>query len=453
MLKGEETRRKPPLREFTMEEINAQENKDGRILVVINGQVYDVSNFLDKHPGGDLVLRNVAGKDCTDVFENYHQGRVSQSSLGRFLVGQVSDQQPVYPHVQDFRAVRQELINSGMFQVQKSYYVRVYASSAALFVVSMYFSLACGESIPCHMLGAALLGFFWQQFAGVGHDLGHSNVSQNLRQDHRVGSMLGCFLTGISMAWWKRNHNTHHVSVNSIEHDPDIQHMPIFLLSEDALLKPFWSSFYSKWVQMDSISSRLVGQQHILFFPIMLVARFNLYAQSWIFLMNSSMKTDYRRIEICALSAFACWYLTVAWSFSTWTESVAWVMLAHAVAGFLHIQIVVSHWAMETYHGHSYNTADDEWYRLQLNTTMNIECSPWMDWFHFGLQFQIEHHLFPSLPRHNLRYASKLVKEACERNGIVYHSHSITEAILMTLKTLSDMAARAREHALHDHCD
>ena len=134
LLKGEQAQGNKPLREFSMKEINAQEEKDGRILIAINGLVYDVSNFLDKHPGGDLVLRNVAGKDCTDVFENYHQGRVSQSSLGRLLVGQVSDPQPVYDHVKDFRAVRQELINSGMFQVDKSYYARVYASSAALFV-------------------------------------------------------------------------------------------------------------------------------------------------------------------------------------------------------------------------------------------------------------------------------------------------------------------------------
>ena len=57
-----------------------------------------------------------------------------------------------------------------------------------------------------------------------------------------------------------------------------------------------------------------------------------------------------------------------------------------------------------------YTCDENDWFRLQLATTMDVDCSEWMDWFHGGLQFQIEHHLFPRVPRHNLREVQKLVK-------------------------------------------
>lgn len=54
--------------------------------------------------------------------------------------------------------------------------------------------------------------------------------------------------------------------------------------------------------------------------------------------------------------------------------------------------------------------------------TNNVSCPEWMDWFHGGLQYQIEHHLFPDLPRHHLRAASKFVRQMCADLDIEYHA-------------------------------
>ena len=56
----------------------------------------------------------------------------------------------------------------------------------------------------------------------------------------------------------------------------------------------------------------------------------------------------YRRLEIASLSFYWLWLSSVLLSFPTWKETVAWLLVSHFVAGFLHLQIVVSHWAMET---------------------------------------------------------------------------------------------------------
>ena len=91
-----------------------------------------------------------------------------------------------------------------------------------------------------------------------------------------------------------------------------------------------------------------------------------------------------------------------------------WLFLSHAVSGILHVQIVLSHWSMHSYVGRAYTGPDDEWYITTMRTTMNVDTPKWLDFVHIGLQFQIEHHLFPRLPRHNLRLARDMVREVVE---------------------------------------
>jgi hypothetical protein len=91
-------------------------------------------------------------------------------------------------------------------------------------------------------------------------------------------------------------------------------------------------------------------------------------------------------------------------------------MVSHAVAGILHVQIVLSHWSMHSYEGRAYTGADDEWHITTMRTTMNVATPPPLDFVHIGLQFQVEHHLYPRLPRHNLRIARDMVKEVVDKH-------------------------------------
>merc|ERR1719440_1316143 len=134
----------------------------------------------------------------------------------------------------------------------------------------------------------------------------------------------------------------------------------------------------------------------------------------------------------------------------TGNERLAYILIAHAVSGLLHVQICLSHFALTAYNGRAYNNDDDEWFRLQLMTTQNIDCPEWMDWFHGGLQFQIEHHLWPRLPRHNLRYASTLVRKFCEENDVHYHMPKWIEGNRELVASLKKVALNARTAKLSD---
>merc|ERR1719231_1847327 len=91
-------------------------------------------------------------------------------------------------------------------------------------------------------------------------------------------------------------------------------------------------------------------------------------------------------------------------------ERISYLLLSHAFAALLHIQICLSHFAEETYEGLPYGNDKVDWFRTQLRTTMNISCPPWLYWFHGGLQFQVEHHLYPRIPRRHLRRASQIIQ-------------------------------------------
>mmetsp|Transcript_31937 Transcript_31937/g.101491 ORF Transcript_31937/g.101491 Transcript_31937/m.101491 type:complete len:560 (+) Transcript_31937:89-1768(+) len=435
-----------PTKKFTMEEV-AKHNKKDDLWMIVDGMAYDVTRYVDKHPGGALPMENMAGKDCTDVFANYHAAKVYKNMLPAYYIGEVSDYK-VYPHVADFRRVRQELLRRGLFETDMRFYWKMASWHALLFFGALYMSLG-GASTAARMGGAAVMGIFWQQLAGIGHDVGHSAVTHVFWLDHLIGSTLAS-LMGLSTCWWKRNHNTHHVVCNSVENDPDIQHMPLIAVTPRVFAKPYWSTYYTKWVSMDGAAKFLVGNQHFIFYPMMAVARFNLYVQSWILLLSSE-RMLYRKVEICAMLVYCSWVVKLATSMPTWLEMLGWLLTSHAVAGILHVQIVISHWAMETYHGHAYNDETDDWYITQLKTTMNVDTHPMLDFVHIGLQFQIEHHLYPRLPRHNLRKARELVQEVCKKHDIHYHEPGFFQANIETMQALYRTALNAKESQKGSH--
>jgi delta8-fatty-acid desaturase len=433
-----------PLPKFTMAEV-AKHNTIDDCWIILDNRCYDITRYVSKHPGGVGPVVNMAGKDATDVFANYHAARVYKQLLPAFLVGEVTDV-VVYPHVADFRAARQEMLRQGLFETDYTYYAKLGTWMAFLFVTSVLLSLGHigGGGAGMRMLGAAIMGICWQQLAGLGHDLGHSGVTHDFHTDHKIASCLSAVM-GLSVCWWKSDHNTHHVVCNAVEHDPNIQHMPMLAVTPKIFQKPFWDTYHKKIVGMDWFARFLVSNQHIYFYPLMALGRWNLYVQGLVYLITLHDRANYRKTELVGITSFFVWMFTLAFSMPTWALAIGWIMVSHAVAGILHVQIVLSHWSMETYKGSPYASKETEWYLMQLRTSMNVATPEWLDWVHIGLQFQIEHHLFPRLPRHNLRKARELVKAICKKHGIYYHEPGFFEGNLEMWGALRDTAMEARK--------
>lgn len=262
---------------------------------------------------------------------------------------------------------------------------------------------------------------------------------------------------------------------NSETHDPDIQHMPVFAVSE-RMLRGFYSYYHQKVFAFDALAQGLLARQHVLYYPIMAVAKVNLYVQTHMYLLLNATQSS-----TLELAGMLCHYASIGlalYSLPTMAARAACFAAAMAVAGLLHVQITLSHFGMDTYEvrarhapaagqrgrgvsppahpgprapprpqGTHYRASDESWWHKQLSGTIDVVCSPWLDWFHGGLQYQTVHHLYPRLPRFALRPASAEVAAAAEKSGLTYHRASFGAANLLVLNTLRKTARACRSAA------
>jgi len=435
-------------------------NPDSLCLIIVNQRIYNCTAWQSTHPGGHLTIRALCGKDATANLLANHDDRILEKWLPRFYYGEVKESPwnneklleeednkcsrataEEIKAVLAFQQLSLTLRESGMFQTSYYFYYVMFAWLALLFSLVLA-GVFCSDLLWVHSLAGLTLGLFWQQVAFLGHDLGHNGVTHDRIKDSLLGIFFGNFCSGIGVGWWKRSHNVHHIVTNSIDFDPDIQHMPIFAITPAFLKKPIFSTFYNKFLDPPNWFAHLmIRYQHWLYYPVMAFARFNLYAQGIMHSVGigpySIQEVVFRRdLQILALIGFWIWLIALTLQLPTWTSRAVFFLLAHNVAGILHVQITLSHFAMASYHGVTYDNASNGYLFTQLNGSMDIDCPPWLDWFHGGLQFQAVHHLWPSVPRHNLRNLQKVLISFCQEHKLPYHHVGFFAANRMVLKAL-----------------
>ena len=510
------------------------------------GEEYDIGAFAARHPGGSLVLQQLLGQDCTDVFAVHHPPRLVQQAKdvaeGQLAKGMLAPlhrgKSSRFPGAgersamqRDFDAIIRQLEAEGKFAPTPLYYTTKAVILACVLATAVWLILMANNhtaqlanaatlakplqstlynnataaiytttvplstsaptvppsilssllsavlpsySLLLYTLSALTIGMFWQQLAFLGHDAGHNQLTGSTRTDYVYAWLVTAFF-GVSGSWWKRSHNVHHVHTNSIECDPDIQHLPMLAVSED-ILKGFYSTYHQKTFTFDRVAQAFVRYQHLLYYPLMSIARANLYVQSFLLVLNPNVKVPHRRADLVALLLYWCWFIALmrllphSYLLRFW-----YYILSHAVVGLIHVQITLSHFAMPAYHGatmpdtlpvssttphdlhkHIHNHAVDSatgtihnsalsevdrFFHTQFTTTMNVDCSRWLDWLHGGLQFQVEHHLLPRLPRKHLRYVmERHIRPFAAKHKLPYHSYSFVDANKLVYQQLKQQA-------------
>lgn len=227
------------------------------------------------------------------------------------------------------------------------------------------------------------------------------------------------------------------------EHDPDIQNVPLFATCP-SFFKSIHSSYYDFTFVWDKAADFAVRYQKYTYYPVMGVARFNLYILSIHHLLlgpRPSPSTRWiRKTEIAGIAFYWFWfgYCLVWRTLPDWPTRIAFVLISHIITMPLHVQITLSHWGMAT--------ADlgegESFPQRQLRTTMDVDCPAWLDFIHGGLQFQAVHHLFPRVPRHNLRRLQVLVRKFCEDSGIKYSIYGFVNGNKKVLSRLEEVTAQ-----------
>ncbi|XP_075913316.1 acyl-CoA (8-3)-desaturase [Petromyzon marinus] len=401
--------------------------------LVVERRVYDVTAWGARHPGGPRVLAHYAGEDATDAFRAFHinQGLV-QRYLKTLLVGELAPDQPsCEPHknaslTEDFRSLRSHVERSGLLRPS-----RIFFSIALLHILLLdllaWLSLrALGASLHGWLLTAVLLGTVQAQAGWLQHDFGHLSVFPTSRWNHWVHKFVIGHLKGAPASWWNHLHFQHHAKPNVFRKDPDINMHPLLFALGKTLATELGEQ-KKKYMPYN--------HQHKYFFLLGPPALIPLYFQWYIFVFAIKRKqwadfawmlTFYLRFLVCYVPLLGLGGSLLMLAFVRFLESNWFVWVTQ-----------MNHIPMNIDRDHQ-----RDWTTTQLQATCNVDQSLFNDWFTGHLNFQIEHHLFPTMPRHNYHKVSPLVKSLCSKHGLDYQSKTLITAfgdIVRSLKVSGDL--------------
>jgi fatty acid desaturase len=272
---------------------------------------------------------------------------------------------------------------------------------------------------------AAFLAIMFTQVGFLGHDAGHRQICAARRPSYVLGLLLGNLGIGLSFGWWVAKHNRHHANPNTEGADPDI--------ALGALALTPGQSAGSRG------ASRIVYRcQAFLFFPMLLGEAFSLHVSSIQALSRRSGR--HRLAEAALLAAHFAVYLTVIFLVLSPVKAVAFILVQQGLFGvYLGASFAPNHKGMPIL------SRDDEhdFLRRQVLTSRNIRGNWFTDLALGGLNYQIEHHLFPSMPRPSLRRSQPLIREFCLEHGLPYTQASLVGSYAQALRHLHAVGAQA----------
>jgi len=332
-------------------------------------------------------------------------------------------------YVSHFSDLLREVRDAGLLRRRHLYYwthiVVAVLSFAAIWVA--FFAL--GDS--WWQLGlAALLGLVVTQFGFLGHDAAHRQIFESATWNAWSARIFAGAFAGLSYAWWRAKHAKHHQAPNQEDVDPDIG--PGAIAFTPAIVAARQTGF-AGW---------FVKRQGWLFFPLLTLEGLNLHVASIRAGLDRTSRQPWRRTELSIVVIRLVAYVTVLVVSLPPLMAVAFFAVQMAVFGVcLGASFAPAHKGMPIVPP----GMKLDFLRRQVMVSRNVRGNPLTDVAMGGLNYQIEHHLFPSMPRCNLKRARPIVRAHCEREGVAYMEVGLVESYGIVIDYLNDVGLRARD--------
>ena len=282
------------------------------------------------------------------------------------------------------------------------------------------------------LVNAGLLAVAFGQVAFLGHDAGHQAIFASRRLNDTVGRSLGNVLIGLSYGWWVDTHNRHHANPNQEHADPDIGDGVLAFTTAQAARRS------------GALSRFITCNQAWLFFPLTLLEGLSLHVDSVIAVKTDryrSARGGSRRFETAALVLHAALYVSLLLLVMSPQKAVAFAGVNQAFWGlYMSCTFAPNHKGMPIVAA----TAKLDYLRRQVFTSRNVRGGWVTDIALGGLNYQIEHHLFPSMPRASLRRAQPIVRAHCASLGLPYCETTLIDSYRAVLKHLHAIGAPLR---------
>ncbi|MFC5263312.1 fatty acid desaturase family protein [Kribbella qitaiheensis] len=326
----------------------------------------------------------------------------------------------------DFAPLLREVKEAGLLERRTASYVIAITLNVILLAATWAGVILLGNSW-LQLLLAVPLAILTTRAAFFGHDAGHQQISSSRKLHDMIGMVHGNLLCGMSYGWWNDKHNRHHANPNHTDKDPDVGEGILVWTLEQAEGR---TGLYG-W---------LTRNQAKIFFPLLTLEGLNLKVSSVSFLIGKRRCRE-ARVELGLIAAHLVLYFGALFLIMSPGKAIAFAALHHALFG-LHLGSVFA----PNHKGMEMPDSDTDWGHLekQVLTSRNVRGGLVVDWMMGGLNYQIEHHLFPSMPRANLRLAQPMVQAYCDRIGMRYVNTGVVESYRMGLGHMHDIGAELR---------
>jgi fatty acid desaturase len=305
-----------------------------------------------------------------------------------------------------YRELSEQVRNAGLLKPRPLYYSAKITLTVLAFAAGWAALFVLGNSWAA--LGiAAFLAVMFTQVVFLGHDAGHQQIFRSRRANRVVGLTVGNLMTGLSFGWWIPKHNAHHAHPNQVDRDPDIAVGVIAFTPKIARDRHGLPRLLARW-------------QAWTFFPLLLLEAVALHRSSLESVFGQRNRSA--RVEAGLLVIHAAAYLTVVFWVLSPSRAVVFIVVQQGLFGlYLGCTFAPNHKGMPIID----HDTDMSFFYRQVVTARNVTGGRLTTLMLGGLNYQIEHHLFPAMPRPNLVRAQYLVQSFCADRHLVYHEDSL----------------------------
>ena len=320
---------------------------------------------------------------------------------------------------------------AGLLRRRRLAYAALIAATMLLFAGTIAAIVLIGDSW-WQLLAAIALGVAFTQVAFLGHDGGHQQMFSSRHANDLVGRLVGNLLVGLSYGWWVGKHNRHHANPNKEDHDPDIG---------DGVLAFTTTQIAARTRGLGRVIAR---RQAWLFFPLLTLEGLHLHVSSVRALLphaERSARGGSRPSE--ALLLFVHLGVYIGGLLLVMSPLKVVMFVADPPSGLRSVHGLLVRPEPQG-HAHPYRQ-----HGAGLSAPAGADLPqrarrPVHRLVVGGLNYQIEHHLFPNMPRSSLRRAQPLVQDFCAENGVCYTETSLIGSYRAALSHLNSLGAPLR---------
>jgi fatty acid desaturase len=350
---------------------------------------------------------------------------VSSLEVGAALPRQPQPDPSSPPRGSEYAELSRQVRRAGLLDRRPWYYARIITVTAVLFAAGWAVFVVVGDSW-WQLAVAVFLAVMFTQVGFLGHDAGHRQILRSRKASYIVGILLGNLGIGLSYGWWVSKHNRHHAHPNQQGADPDVS-ISVLAFTE------------SQARGGRGLSRLAVRFQAYLFFPMLLLEAASLHVASIRALTGRGRR--YRAWETGLLSVHVVGYLTAVFVVLSPVRAVVFILVQQGLFGlYLGSSFAPNHKGMPVLDA---SDRSGFLYR-QVLTSRNVRGGRITDVALGGLNYQIEHHLFPSMPRPNLRHSQALIREFCQQRDLPYCQSSLVGSYALALRHLNSVGRSAR---------